>query len=335
MNVCMTACSAFPLGTDADTAGNTVGCRAYHAGAASSAAATHCPHAGPTGGGMCGSNCEAYCNLTAKACTGANALSFSDYGTCFTICNNTYDMSGKNLPLDTTGATVQCKIYHATVAGNSTANAAIHCPHTSQSGDGHCGTNCENYCYTSTKTGCTGQNTFANTAECNSFCSGLPTGKFSDVAGNTVQCRVYHWGVASVSVTSGNTHCSHGTPSGGDHCGTFCEVYCQLAIQNCNGSNVLYSGSAAMTDCTTACAKFDATGKAGDTAGNTVQCRIYHLGVAGQSAALATTHCAHGLTASAVCQGGATPTPTPSSSSNGSASTFILSIFGLLVVLFF
>jgi len=333
MSVCMSSCVAFPVGLDVDTAGNTLGCRVYHAGAAASAAATHCPHAGPSGGQMCGSYCEAYCNLTAKACTAGNALSFSDYNTCFTICNNTYDQSGKTLPLDTSGATVQCKIYHATVASNSTANALTHCPHTSQSGQGVCGTWCQNYCYTATHDGCSGQNVFKDNNDCMAFCAEIPQGTFNDVAGNTVECRTYHWGVASTSTANGITHCPHGTPSGGTVCGKLCDVYCQLAMSNCNGSLTLYPGSTGAADCQTACAKFDTSGNPGDTAGNTLYCRVYHLGVAGQSSALATTHCPHGLTTSAVCS--SAPSTTGSSSSTGSSSTIVLSVLGLFVVLFF
>lgn len=334
MGVCMSACQAFPVGTDADTAGNTLGCRTYHSGAAGADPTTHCPHAGPSGGATCGSYCEAYCNLTAKACTAGNALSFSDYPTCFSICNTTYDQSGKTLPLDTSGATVQCKIYHATVASNSSTNAATHCPHTSQSGENVCGSWCDNYCFLANRTGCTGQNAYASASDCQAFCAEIPHGTFSDTSGNTIECRTYHWGVASTSVSAGVTHCPHGTPSGGTLCGNLCDVYCQLANSSCPGNLALYSGSTATTDCQTACSKFSTSGMPGDTAGNTVYCRIYHLGVAGQSSALASVHCPHGLTNSAVCQSTASTSSGPSSST-GSASTVVLSILGLFVVLFF
>lgn len=43
---CLTACATVTtVGTANDTSGNTIGCHLYHAGAASSNAATHCPHA--------------------------------------------------------------------------------------------------------------------------------------------------------------------------------------------------------------------------------------------------------------------------------------------------
>jgi hypothetical protein len=52
-DACMTACAAWPVGSDSDTTGNTLGCHTYHAGKAADDATLHCPHAGPTGGGVC------------------------------------------------------------------------------------------------------------------------------------------------------------------------------------------------------------------------------------------------------------------------------------------
>jgi hypothetical protein len=55
MMACETACNAatYAVGTNGMTTGNTIACRTYHAGAAVMDPATHCPHAGPTGGGVC------------------------------------------------------------------------------------------------------------------------------------------------------------------------------------------------------------------------------------------------------------------------------------------
>jgi len=39
----------------------------------------------------------------------------------------------------TTGDSVQCRIYHAGVAGNPPTNAAVHCPHAGKNGAGQCG----------------------------------------------------------------------------------------------------------------------------------------------------------------------------------------------------
>jgi len=37
------------------------------------------------------------------------------------------------------GDSVQCRIYHAGVAGNPITNAPVHCPHASKDGAGTCG----------------------------------------------------------------------------------------------------------------------------------------------------------------------------------------------------
>lgn len=55
MAACNTACNAatYEVGMAGATSGNSISCRTYHAGAAMTDPATHCPHAGPTGGGVC------------------------------------------------------------------------------------------------------------------------------------------------------------------------------------------------------------------------------------------------------------------------------------------
>jgi hypothetical protein len=120
---CETYCSmvaAWPAGVTGATTGNTVACRSYHAGAAAADPVTHCPHAGPTGGMMCGTLCENYCYLMAKNCTGANAV--YDPATCATKCA-TIPTGG--LANDTSGNTVQCRI---TYLGLAFSDATTNCP---------------------------------------------------------------------------------------------------------------------------------------------------------------------------------------------------------------
>ena len=69
---------------------------------------------------------------------------------------------------------------------------------------------------------------------------------------------------------------------------SICDTYCDLAMATCTGENALYES---MGDCQTACADFADTGADGDLSGDTVQCRIAHLGLAADDAA---THCPHG-----------------------------------------
>lgn len=53
---CLAQCDALNWddGTPGSTDGNTIACRIYHTGAARTAPEDHCPHAGPSGAGVCG-----------------------------------------------------------------------------------------------------------------------------------------------------------------------------------------------------------------------------------------------------------------------------------------
>lgn len=73
---CLAVCNdtdIFETGTEEDRDGQTAACRRYHAYVALSEPGTHCPHAGPTGDGVCtdenaDSNCPAHCALLRQAC---------------------------------------------------------------------------------------------------------------------------------------------------------------------------------------------------------------------------------------------------------------------------
>jgi hypothetical protein len=125
-NQCMTA-AAWPPGMIGDTSGNTIGCRLYHAGAAAADPVFHCPHAGPTGGGLCGSYCDNYCQLMAKNCTGTNAV--YNATDCMTKCAMIPTNGTAN---DAAGNTIQCRIYHLSLAAS---DPVTHCPHAQTIGD--------------------------------------------------------------------------------------------------------------------------------------------------------------------------------------------------------
>jgi hypothetical protein len=61
--------------------------------------------------------------------------------------------------------------------------------------------------------------------------------------------------------------------------------------KNCVGANAVYDSATCMTKCT----GIPTTGTANDAAGNTIQCRIYHLSMASTDPV---THCPHGKTIS-------------------------------------
>jgi hypothetical protein len=125
---CMATCTAFTAGTLADTGGNTLGCRLYHAGNAGgsqTAADTHCRHAGPGGDGVCGANCEGFCTVVLDACAGQAQPPYANMGACMTACGGF-----ATTPIyvaNATGNNLACRLYHATAAA---ANPGLHCPHT-------------------------------------------------------------------------------------------------------------------------------------------------------------------------------------------------------------
>lgn len=93
MEQCRGSCAAFPVGDIEDTTGNTLGCRQYHAEAALAQAVPHCPHAGPTGAGMCEDSahpgaCDAYCLMRQAGCEGEGR------DVCRTACQTAFAGDG-------------------------------------------------------------------------------------------------------------------------------------------------------------------------------------------------------------------------------------------------
>lgn len=145
------------------------------------------------------------------------------------------------------------------------------------------GNECGAYCDDVTAS-CTGANQlYAARADCEAACARLPTtGRVGDLSGDSLQCRQTHLAAAA----GDQSHCAHAGETGGGACGTWCDVYCRQSQEICAGANRLYPNSAA---CEAACATFGTDGQVGDAAGNTVQCRLFHLSAARADV----THCAH------------------------------------------
>jgi len=187
---------------------------------------------------------------------------------------------------------------------------------------------CTQYCELAAAN-CTTDNAIDfGTDDCETACASmtqgsLETGEDDAVsgpsAGNSVACRIYHLTVAADDPA---THCPHGNLAGGSDIAGFpcsdptpnppasCTEYCTLATTNCTGDDAIDFGT---DGCEAACATMT-EGEAGATSGDSVQCRIYHLGVAGDDPA---GHCAHGNVAGGddvvgfPCQD-SEPEPTPS-----------------------
>jgi hypothetical protein len=122
---CLAVCEAFEPGDVGAQSGNSLECRAYHAGAALGDADTHCSHAGPGGNGPCGSNCEGFCTLVLHACTGDD-LAYASLDDCLDACEG-FDDTEPYDSGDVGGDTLACRLYHATVA---TGDPVQHCEHT-------------------------------------------------------------------------------------------------------------------------------------------------------------------------------------------------------------
>jgi hypothetical protein len=124
-DACPTTCATWAAGTEGETSGNTLGCHLYHAGAAADAPGTHCIHAGPSGGGMCGASpCEDFCALVEAACEG-EANPYADNAACLTACAD-YATEPAFSAATTSGDTFACRLYHATAAS---ALPDPHCGH--------------------------------------------------------------------------------------------------------------------------------------------------------------------------------------------------------------
>lgn len=121
---CANSCKAFPAGSAADTSGNTLGCRSYHARAAKGDATTHCPHAGPSGDGVCGDVCDGYCQIALMYCTAQNSAQiYTDAADCMADCKAHKTDQRFNVNVQE-GNEQACLVYHAQEASSAPAD---HC----------------------------------------------------------------------------------------------------------------------------------------------------------------------------------------------------------------
>jgi hypothetical protein len=144
---CMGTCMQFPLGTQADTSGHTLGCRNYYLQAIEvqqAPPATHCPHAGPIGStvaataGVCGMTaCDDFCAIQTRVC-GTDAVPitgvtnrYTDLNACRIACA-TFATIPEASPTVSAGNSFACRVYHLTNAAAQTTAASLnlHCGHT-------------------------------------------------------------------------------------------------------------------------------------------------------------------------------------------------------------
>lgn len=115
---CMAACALFPPGEAGAESGDSLACRVTHAALAVDTPDPHCRHAGPSGGGVCGAPCDAYCDLVMGACE-----IYADDGECMDTCAG-FPEVGNYSTHENLGDSVECRIAHATMA---TADPQSHC----------------------------------------------------------------------------------------------------------------------------------------------------------------------------------------------------------------
>jgi hypothetical protein len=160
---CAALCPFFPRGEPNVEGVNTLECRLAHAAVATAEPSSECLVAGRGGtegfNQVCGSNCEAYCDLMSKLCPSQYAI---DYGsdaataqnacltTCATLgdCGNldvrAFDEGGRD---DRGGSTVQCRLWHLGLAASiGTINNTLHCGHASNSPNDRCSTDAPATC---------------------------------------------------------------------------------------------------------------------------------------------------------------------------------------------
>jgi hypothetical protein len=321
MNHCMAMCGAFPVGTDADMGGNTLGCRIYHANASSTLGLDHCYHAGPNGADLasnasiCGTQCEAYCSIMLhKPGCNDTLRAFNAMAECTAICSS-FPSSMTLYYNNASGNTLQCRLYHAKVAfSNGATSLAAHCAHAAPLGGGVCGDAVDNYCNI-LDVSCKGvYQQYTTVSYCKTFAKFLPNNTFDDHDGDTIACRAYH-AVVGGSGSGAAFHCYHGGMAGNGTgtCGTtMCDSFCALSAKICP-NNYGSNNTGCLADCNAASTRSLGTGPT-DATTDSFYCRLYHLGAA---AGDPTTHCAHALADSATCKPGSTPTPTPNTPTPG------------------
>jgi hypothetical protein len=130
---CMATCAKWLPGLPGQDLGNTVACRATHAGRAMTLdPATYCIYAGPAGGdnskpgtpagAVCGTACESFCKVAVASC----GTQYPSESACVNACAG-FTPGLKYSAAIQTGPTLACRIYHLTVA---TVSPAPHCLHT-------------------------------------------------------------------------------------------------------------------------------------------------------------------------------------------------------------
>lgn len=145
VGTCVAMCKHFEPGITGDQSGDSLACRVYHTRAATLGdPGTHCRHAGPLGGQVCGTDlCESFCSLGFALCQDilpydGGLLGCEQQCTAANFDYREFDAGDLKFPNATggfsefqTGNTLNCRIYHLESAYDPTNDVArtTHCPH--------------------------------------------------------------------------------------------------------------------------------------------------------------------------------------------------------------
>jgi hypothetical protein len=316
ITTCLGICRLFPPGEAIEKTGNTLACRLNQlnnqliTGEPSTLADT-CANAGPGGAGVCGSNCESYCQLYQAACQEdqpqLEGTPQYDATQCKAACEGLRDTGSFDTDSNYTGDTLQCRLVHTSAA---TVNPKEHCAHAQLQAQGQAmpapgpclddpkkvKPDCDSFCQLELAE-CRGDNAvYEDPAQCHAVCEALDKGSITDTSQNTVGCRKYH---SYNALAVPGTHCPHTGPGGAGHCGSGaaastgdtgnCDSYCLLASKACTltsspTSNFTTSFPGGQADCLAECVQLSGAGPSLPYSvaptlpkGNTLQCRLLHV----------------------------------------------------------
>jgi hypothetical protein len=139
-SACMSSCQYYPANAaETSTSDDSLQCRRNRAELAQINPSVHCANAGPTGGGVCGTGCSFYCEVTQAACSTDTTRLYPNAGACNAACvaaswtdaeGNTVSAGNDDKPwTHLTGNSLACRTNHALLAGAGSAD--FHCPHAS------------------------------------------------------------------------------------------------------------------------------------------------------------------------------------------------------------
>jgi hypothetical protein len=130
--------------TTALAMGDSIYCRVWHSHAALvESPVEHCPHAGPLGGLLCGTDpCDDFCNQAFKFC---GTMSYPSVMDCLQACEADggypgfpYLMGADASDLQAAGNTLNCRMYH--LENFLFTGDPVHCTHITPEGGGVCST---------------------------------------------------------------------------------------------------------------------------------------------------------------------------------------------------